>query len=164
MAGTEPSSPPFARSADGGRGPALRRVLQVFAIVLLVAVVSLWVSEPLWASRGSSTSTGGFAVVTSTNWRFVGASVCWPPLTTGGVVLTGGSVWFTGVNLAYSLPANVSCTAEAAAVATPGFGLLNDSAPVTVPGGASPWLWVNVSVPSTGTQGPLDLYVLVATV
>jgi hypothetical protein len=143
------------------RGPIIRRALTVLVVLLLAAAIALWVASPYWASRNSASSAGAFAVVSETNWHFFGSTACWTGEATGGVVLPAGSLWGTGVDLAYSLPANVTCVAGSVWVSTPGFGLLNDSAPTVVPGPGTGWLWVNVTVPRADFQGPLDLYVSV---
>jgi hypothetical protein len=152
---------PAEPSAAPRRGPVVRRILAGLALVLLSVALVLWATSPYWASKNSASSVGAFAVVSETNWHFFGSTACWPTETTGGVVLPAGALWRTGIDLAYSLPSNATCGVDSVSVATPGFGLLNDSAPIVVPGPGTGWLWVNVTVPATDFEGALDLYVSV---
>lgn len=150
--------PPELRRVPG----RARSLLLLLVVVVVVATLTLWATEPQWSSKSSPSTTETFVVVTSAFWQFVGAEGCWPNATTGGTTLLAGAVWPTGIDLAYSLPGPTACVVRAVGISTVGFGLLNDSAPVTVPGSGTGWLWANVSLPAIAFQGQLDLFVFVS--
>jgi hypothetical protein len=132
----------------------------VVVVVVIIVAATFLAARPSNSSNDNSPGNGAVTVpVTVVNIAFTGSTSCWSSATGGGGTLSGGQHYTVTDTLFYnaSLFGPGSCSVNTVSVATAGFTLVSDNAPVTVPSHGSRTLSITVAVPTTTYTGVLTI-------
>jgi hypothetical protein len=137
-----------------------RRSALLLPAVVAVGIIVAAIVLASWAFTGGASSASPMNVkITAVQWQFSGPPNCWSNLLDTG--RSAGDHENVEVQQALSYRSigmgPRSCTAASVTVATAGFTLVTDNAPLTIDSGTSATLTVTVETPSSDYTGPLTL-------